>query len=249
MNPLIHTIRRERPLVHCISNLVTANDCANLLLAIGASPTMAQAPEEMAEITAQADALVLNTGTPSGAKYEACRLAGQTANRLGIPVVLDPVGVGASTWRLENVRRLLEEVHPAVIRANFGEAEALLGRSSRERGVDSLPAQEDGAAELAEALARKYGCTVLLTGRVDVVTHGEQKATLSGGSERMKCVTGAGCMLSALCGAFASVTDPFRAAAEASRLWKDAARIAEQAAGEKGLGSFHAALFDVISNT
>lgn len=248
MNPLVHTIRQRKPLVHCISNLVTANDCANILLAIGASPTMAQAPEEMEEITAQANALVLNTGTPSGAKYEACRLAGRTANRLGIPVVLDPVGVGASAWRLENVRGLLAEVHPSIIRANFGEAEALLGRSGRERGVDSLPADGNGAECLAEELARKYGCTVLLTGREDVVTDGERKTVLSGGSELMKRITGAGCMLSALCGAFAAVTDPFQAAAAASQLWKDTARMAERTAGKMGLGSFHAALFDMISN-
>ena len=247
MNPLVHAIRQKKPLVHCISNLVTANDCANILLAIGASPTMAQAPEEMEQIAAQADALVLNTGTPSASKFDACRLAGQAANRRGIPVVLDPVGVGASRWRLENVRCLLEQLQPAIIRANFGEAEALLGRSSRERGVDSLPADGDGAAELAEALAREYGCTVLLTGREDVLTDGKNRMVLSGGSGLMKHLTGAGCMLSALCGAFASVTAPFQAAAAAGQLWKDIAREADAIAGKTGLGSFHMALFDVAS--
>ena len=129
-------IRARKPLLHCISNLVTANDCANLALAVGASPIMAQAPQEMADIAVLASAVVLNTGTPDEAKFTATRLAGAAANRRGIPVVLDPVGVGASPWRLENIRQLLQEVHPAILRANYGEAAALLGLSAAEHGVD-----------------------------------------------------------------------------------------------------------------
>ena len=127
-------IRARKPLLHCISNLVTANDCANLALAVGASPIMAQAPQEMADIAVLASAVVLNTGTPDEAKFTAARLAGAAANRRGIPVVLDPVGVGASPWRLENIRQLLQEVHPAILRANYGEAAALLGLALRGRG-------------------------------------------------------------------------------------------------------------------
>lgn len=112
-------IRARKPLLHCISNLVTANDCANLALAVGASPIMAQAPQEMADIAVLASAVVLNTGTPDEAKFTAARLAGAAANRRGIPVVLDPVGVGASPWRLENIRQLLQEVHPAILRAQL----------------------------------------------------------------------------------------------------------------------------------
>ena len=156
-------IRARKPLLHCISNLVTANDCANLALAVGASPIMAQAPQEMADIAVLASAVVLNTGTPDEAKFTAARLAGAAANRRGIPVVLDPVGVGASPWRLENIRQLLQEVHPAILRANYGEAAALLGLSAAEHGVDSLTVPIDAAA-CAKALAQKLGTVVVLSG-------------------------------------------------------------------------------------
>ena len=113
-------IQAQHPLLHCISNIVSANDCANLALAIGASPIMAQAPQEMADIAALASAVVLNTGTPDEAKFTAARTAGATANRRGIPVVLDPVGVGASPWRLANIQSLLQQVQPAIVRVNAG---------------------------------------------------------------------------------------------------------------------------------
>ena len=108
---ILKEIRSRKPLVHCISNIVTANDCANLLLTIGASPMMAQAPEEMEEITAISSATVLNTGTPDAARFAACEICGVHANRLHRPVVLDPVGVGASSWRLVNVQHLLAAGH------------------------------------------------------------------------------------------------------------------------------------------
>lgn len=193
-------IRARKPLLHCISNLVTANDCANLALAVGASPIMAQAPQEMADIAVLASAVVLNTGTPDEAKFTAARLAGAAANRCGIPVVLDPVGVGASPWRLENIRQLLQEVHPAILRANYGEAAALLGLSAAEHGVDSLTVPIDAAA-CAQALAQKLGTVVVLSGAEDLVTDGTALHTVSGGSDLMRRVTGAGCMLTVLCGA------------------------------------------------
>lgn len=242
---LSDSVIRKNPLVHCISNIVSANDCANLLLAVGASPIMAQAPEEMAEIAAMADALVLNTGTPSREKLEACRIAGITANARNIPVILDPVGVGASAWRLEQITELLRAVHPSIIRANGAEAGALLGDRAGEHGVDS-----DGdvtEASLAQALAKRYQCTVLLSGETDIISDGERVTAVTGGSPRMKQITGAGCMLSALCGAFAGVTDPFSAAEAAAALWKHGAEYAEKQAGALGLGSFHAALFDAVS--
>ena len=171
-------IRARKPLLHCISNLVTANDCANLALAVGASPIMAQAPQEMADIAVLASAVVLNTGTPDEAKFTAARLAGAAANRRGIPVVLDPVGVGASPWRLENICQLLQEVHPAILRANYGEAAALLGLSAAEHGVDSLTVPIDAAA-CAQALAQKLGTVVVLSGAEDLVTDGTALHTAS----------------------------------------------------------------------
>ena len=124
---ILEEIRSKKPLVHCISNIVTANDCANLLLAIGASPMMAQATEEMEEITAISSSTVLNTGTPDAARFDACQICGVHANRLHRPVVLDPVGVGASSWRLTQVQRLLDTFAPDLVRVNLSEARALLG--------------------------------------------------------------------------------------------------------------------------
>ena len=231
-------IRAQHPLLHCISNIVSANDCANLALAIGASPIMAQAPQEMADIAALASAVVLNTGTPDEAKFTAARTAGATANRRSIPVVLDPVGVGASPWRL---------VQPAIVRVNAGEAAALLGLGGSEHGVDSLTAPK-APAGLAAALAQKLGCVVLLSGTEDLIADGQQLCTVRGGSDRMRTVTGAGCMLSVLCGAFAAVQpgDAFTAAVQAARFWKACAEQAEDHAA--GAGSFRVALFDAAGN-
>ena len=239
----IHT---RKPLLHCISNLVTANDCANLALAVGASPIMAQAPQEMADIAALADAVVLNTGTPDDAKFTAARLAGAAANRRGIPVVLDPVGVGASPWRLQNIRQLLQEVHPSILRANYGEATALLGLSASEHGVDSLAVPTDAAA-CAKALAAGLATVVVLSGAEDIITDGTALHTVTGGSALMRSVTGAGCMLSVLCGAFAAVQPAalLDAARQASTFWKQCAAKAEAQA--HGPASFRAALLDAAA--
>lgn len=240
-------IRAQHPLLHCISNIVSANDCANLALAIGASPIMAQAPQEMADIAALAGAVVLNTGTPDEAKFAAARTAGATANRRSIPVVLDPVGVGASPWRLANIQSLLQQVQPAIVRVNAGEAAALLGLGGSEHGVDSLTAPK-APAGLAAALAQKLGCVVLLSGTEDLIADGQLLCTVRGGSDRMRTVTGAGCMLSVLCGAFAAVQpgDAFTAAVQAARFWKACAEQAEDQAA--GAGSFRVALFDAAGN-
>lgn len=239
-------VRAKRPLVHCISNIVTANDCANLLLAAGASPMMAEAPEEMAEITRLADATVLNTGTPSAGKYAAARICLEESNRLGKPVVLDPVGVGAGSWRLARVAELLESGTPDIVRVNLAEAEALLGLGSAEQGVDS-PGRTKTEHRLAaaRALAAKLGCTVLLTGARDIVSDGARSAAISGGSELMPLVTGGGCMLSALCGAILAVEgDAFAAAYAASLCWKRCSELAEQMSGRAGPGSLRASLMD-----
>ena len=239
-------VRAKRPLVHCISNIVTANDCANLLLAAGASPMMAEAPEEMAEITRLADATVLNTGTPSAGKYAAARICLEESNRLGKPVVLDPVGVGAGSWRLARVAELLESGTPDIVRVNLAEAEALLGLGSAEQGVDS-PGRTKTEHRLAaaRALAAKLGCTVLLTGARDIVSDGARSAAISGGSELMPLVTGGGCMLSALCGAILTVEgDAFAAACAASLCWKRGSELAEQMSGRAGPGSLRASLMD-----
>ena len=236
-------VREKRPLIHCVSNIVTANDCANLALAVGASPMMAPAPEEMAAISSISDTPVLNTGTPDAEKFQACRICVSAAHH---PVVLDPVGVGASPWRLGQVRALLEDFTPAILRVNLGEAQALLGTGGREQGVDSpLPASQAERREFAMALARRRRTAVLLTGPEDLITDGERVWCVTGGSDAMSRVTGTGCMLSVLCGVFAAVEpDAAEAAVLASAFWKVCARRAELLTGERGPGSFHTALLD-----
>lgn len=242
----LSAVRRSRPLVHCVSNIVTVNDCANVLLAAGASPIMAQAMEEMDEITAGCDATVLNTGTPEGAhRWDLCRLCGRLAAADHQPVVLDPVGVGASAWRLAHVESLLESFTPTLIRVNLGEAQALLHQKSRERGVDSGSAGVDEQLSCARELAARLGTAVLLTGGEDVVTDGVRAWRIRGGSSRMASLTGAGCMLSALCGALCAVeSDAARAAVAAAAFWKACSHRAEESAGALGPGHFHMALLD-----
>ena len=247
---LLAAVREKRPLVHCISNIVTANDCANILYAVGASPMMAEACEEMPEISALADTAALNLGTPSRRKYEAARICLEESNRLGKPVVLDPVGVGASSWRLEQVALLLESGRPDIVRVNLAEAEALLGLGRSEQGVDSPGRTERETRErAAAALAERLGCAVLLTGPVDIAAApGGSMEAVSGGSALAPLVTGSGCMLSALCGAFAAVTeDMFAAAAAASRFWKRCSERAEALCSGRGPGSFRAALMDAAA--
>ena len=243
---LLEAVRCRRPLVHCISNLVSANDCANLALAVGASPVMAQAPEEMEALAAASAAAVLNTGTPDEEKFRSCLLRGQAAQRLGQPVILDPVGVGGSPWRLGRVEALLSAFTPSLLRVNPGEAQALLHLESQERGVDSPAAPDpDRRAELALRLARERGTAVLLTGPEDLASDGEALWKISGGSPLTAQITGTGCMLSVLCGVFAAVEpDALRAAVAAAAFWRACARRAEERAGNRGPGSFRAALLD-----
>ena len=239
-------IRILRPLVHCVSNIVSANDCANLALAVGASPMMAHAAEEMEDITAISSATVLNTGTPDAERFKVCLACGKAANAAAQPLVLDPVGVGASPWRLREMQALLEEVRPDILRVNLGEALALCRRAGREQGVDStIVAGREQRIAAAGELARLSGASVLLTGEEDVVTDGERVWLIRGGSALSSRVTGTGCMLSVLCGAFAAVEPDFaEAAALASAFWKLCAERAERESAGRGPGSFHAALID-----
>ena len=192
----LNNIRQKQPLIHCITNYVTANDCANLLLACGARPVMADAPEESAAIAAHARALVLNLGTLSESRLQAMCLAGAAANRNGIPVVLDPVGIWASDYRWNAARILLQEVRFAAIRGNTQEIQSMLRIAG---GSQPMPA-DDAEMQLA-SLAQT---TVICTGEQDIVTNGKTTFRIRNGHPVLRQITGAGCMLSALVGAFLS---------------------------------------------
>lgn len=249
MNDLLEVLeklRKNNPLVHTIANHVTANDCANLLLAIGASPIMADAPQEMEAITSLSQVTVLNLGTPNDTKYQAVMTAGRKANELNHPVIIDPVGVGVSDYRLQNMTTIFTQVQPSIIRANVGEVQSLLGERSLSRGVDSYDTQDSSGIKAAIKLAKKMSCVILMTGKEDFITDGVKHYTIHGGSPRFKQITGTGDMLSVLCGAFATVTTPILAAVYAAYIWKV---IGEAALKESnGLGQARISLFDYAEN-
>lgn len=236
-------LRAAQPLLHCIANQVTANDCANLALAAGASPIMAHAPEEAAGIAALCDAAVLNIGTPTEELFRACELCGKTVRERNRPLILDPVGVGASPWRLRHAEELLKNCSPTILKANYAEVLALLGDSAAARGVDSIEAAVADKQAAASRLSREIGAAVMISGEEDLIADGGLVWRVAGGSPRMRQITGAGCMLSILCGAFAAVEpDAGQAAVLASAFWKLCASRAERMS--TGLGGFHMALLD-----
>jgi len=240
-------IRERKPLVHQITNYVVMNETANATLSLGALPVMAHAVEEVEEMASVAGALVLNIGTLSAHWIEAMLLAGKAANRAGAPVVLDPVGAGATRLRTETAKRILDGVEIAVVRGNAAEVATLAGREAEIRGVESIGASDSGA-DLAKAAARALGCVAAVTGPVDHVSDGEHSIAVANGHELLATVSGTGCMATAITGCFLAVAvdRPLEAAVEALVAFgiagEDAARDA------KGPGTFHAALYDALYN-
>ena len=241
----LRRMRAERPLVHQITNFVVMNETANATLALGALPVMAHAPEEVGEMAAVAGALVLNIGTLTLEWVQSMVLAGKSANRAGVPVILDPVGAGATSLRTRSSQRLLDEVAVAILRGNAAEVGTLAGRSARIRGVESLDTADD-TGELAAAAARSLGCVVAVTGPVDAVSDGRTTLRVANGHQMLATVTGTGCIASAVTGCFAAVNreQPLRAATEALVALGVAGEDA--AAQSRGPGSFHVALYDAL---
>ncbi|MBT9156567.1 MAG: Hydroxyethylthiazole kinase [Firmicutes bacterium] len=242
---LLDKIRAERPLVHQITNYVSVNDCANVVLAIGGAPVMADDKDEVEDMAAIASALVLNIGTLNSRTVEAMFLAGRQANRLGKPVILDPVGVGATRLRTETARALLREIKFAVVRGNISEISALAGNAGTTRGVDASGA-EGNAARVAARLAEMTGSVVAVTGAVDAIAHAGQLLRVSNGHPMLTRITGTGCMATALTGAFCAVTDDYSLAAAGGLVCLGLAGE-RAAAGHQGIGSFRAGLLDEVS--
>ena len=238
-------LRARKPLVHSITNYVVMNETANAVLALGALPVMAHARDEVAEMVGLAGALVLNIGTLEESWIESMLLAGTAANERGIPVVLDPVGAGATSYRTETAKRILDEVDVSVLRGNPGEVATLVGVAAEVRGVESIGAGGD-AAELAREAARTLGVVASVTGAVDHVSDGERAVAVSNGHELLAAVTGTGCMSTVLTGCFlAAKDDALEAAAEALVAFGVAGEDA--AVDAKGPGSFHVALYDALA--
>jgi len=240
----LRAVRERKPLVHQITNYVVMNETANATLALGALPVMAHAREEVAEMVRLAGALVLNIGTLSPHWVEAMLIAGAAANEAGVPVVLDPVGVGATAYRTETAKRILDQIDVSVLRGNAGEVATLVGVEAEVRGVESIAAGDD-AASIARAAATTLGVIASVTGPVDHVSDGERVAAIANGHPLLAAVTGTGCMSSAITGCFLAVAEPFDAAVAALVAFgvagEDAAREA------KGPGSFHVGLYDALA--
>lgn len=237
-------VRQQRPLVHNITNHVVMNVTANALLAAGAMPVMAHAKEEAAEMAAMAGALVLNIGTLSPFWVDAMLLAGRRANELGVPVILDPVGSGATTYRTETAKRILRETRVAVLRGNASEIISLMSSDAATKGVESVHGVDE-ATGTAVRLAKDLKNTVVITGEIDLVTDGDRVCRVENGHQLMSRITGAGCTATALIGAFHAVDrDPVEASASALAFFGLAGESAAQ--DSRGPGSFQAALLDSL---
>jgi len=240
----VQAIRKTSPLVHNITNYVVMNNTANALLALGASPVMAHAEPEVADMAGIAGALVINIGTLSDPWIAAMFTAAKAARAKGIPMVLDPVGAGATAYRTDTARKLMQQCKPAVIRGNGSEIMALGTQDAATKGVDSASAA-DLAIDTARALHRELGSAVCITGEIDYIVHSDTVLQIKNGHAMMPRVTGLGCTASALCGAFAAVNpDPAAAAAHAMAVMGMAGEMAGGSA--KGPGSVQMHFLDAL---
>lgn len=246
---LFSTIQENNPLVHHITNTVTINDCANATLAVGASPVMATSVEEVEEMAALADTLVINFGTIQAESFTAMILAGRAANRKGIPVIFDPVGVGATAYRKKKAKEFLAEVSVAVIRGNASEINSLIGGNEKMRGVDSTDSSMP-MKELAINAAKLFSCVAVVSGKTDTISTGSKTVQIENGDSWLKSITGTGCMATSLIGCFAGTTDDnFLASVAGMSLMSLAGERAKRHLQEgEGIGTYRVKLMDEIFN-
>lgn len=247
-------VRETNPLVHCITNYVTVNDCANALLAVGASPVMADDRAEVAEITSIAQGLLLNIGTLNRRTIASMKRAAKTANTKGIPIILDPVGAGASTLRTRTAQELVRLARPALIRGNASEITTLHAGSGNTRGADAAEADsgKDAFARTiatAKALSIQSGAVVAATGVTDIITDGTRVITIRNGHPLLARITGSGCMLSCLCAAFCAAAPDRILEASAAAVASMGVCGERAAAGSAvaGTATFRTALIDRLS--
>jgi len=254
---LLKNLRENPPLVHQITNYVTVNDCANITLAIGGSPVMAEDIHEVREMVSLASSLVINIGTLNSVTIESMIEAGKRANELNIPVILDPVGVGATAYRTENGKRIISEVKLAVIRGNLSEIKTMYGIETLTRGVDASESFEASSdeftreKEMARNFAVKFNTVVVITGEVDIITDGKTLYCASNGHKMMARVTGTGCMCTSVIGCYLGAGDNNLLAALAGIV---SMGIAGETAYERldtkieGSGTFRVKILDAIYN-
>lgn len=249
---LLENVKKKKPLVHSITNYVTATDCANIILALGGSPTMADFSKEVEDIAGIASAVVLNMGIINDDMVEAMIIAGKKANACGTPVIFDPVGAGVAPYRNSVAQRFLKEVKINIIRGNISEIKFISGISSVTKGVDAsesdMNMNNEKKIKIAQNLAKKLNCVVAITGVDDIISDGEKNIILSNGTKLLASVTGTGCMTSALCGVYAGAGDDYFIAAISAVLSMSlSGEISEEKNKDIGLGSFHVGIIDAIS--
>lgn len=238
----LRKVREKRPLVQNITNFVVMNTTANALLAIGASPVMAHAKEELEDMLRIANALVVNIGTLDEWWISSMEKAVKIASELKKPIVLDPVGAGATKLRTQTALKLLEAGEIAILRGNFGEIKALIGEHGKTRGVDSAGYDKEEALNLALTAAKEFNTTVAVTGPIDYISNGKKVFVVENGHPMLGKVTGTGCIVTALMGAFVAIDEPLRASTSALAVF---GIVAEKAYEEAPYpGSFHVKLYD-----
>lgn len=239
-------VRNKKPMIHHITNTVVMNFTANVTLCLGAAPVMAPCIEESPEMVSFAGALLLNIGTLNPELVKSMLAAGRVANKLGIPIVFDPVGAGATRLRTDSAKMIASELDISIVRGNAGEVLALSGEEGKVRGVDSMDSV-DGRIDTISSLAARSGCVIAVTGATDIVTDGERTASIDNGHPMMGMVTGTGCSATTSVACFAaSVRDPFHAALGGLA----AIGIAGENAAEicSGPGTFVPCFLDALSN-
>ncbi len=243
---VLEKVRTEKPVVHHLTNWVTIYDCANIVKVFGASPVMAHAKEEVADMAGIASAQVLNIGTLTTDFVLAMKLAAIAANRKGIPVVLDICGAGATKFRDEKCFEILDNVRVDIIKGNASEIARIAGENVSTKGVDAASVEKN-LQEVASGLAKKRNCTVVITGKEDIVADGKRVAIVKNGHPIMANIVGTGCMATSVIGTFAAVEKDLVAASVAGLVcYEVAAEIAAQEA--KGPGTFKVGLFDAVFN-
>lgn len=238
-------VEKQKPLIHCITNPISINQCANSILSVGAKPIMAEHPKEVCEITNASNALMLNIGNITDARMESIILSLKKAKERNIPVLLDVVGIACSKFRRKYVLKLLKKSTPSVIKGNYSEIAALHNVEYFSPGVDAEPCIDiDYITKTAKELAIKYQTVILATGRADIVTDGKRIVYVKNGTPQLASVTGTGCILGALCSAFMTSLSPIDAIISACGYFGICGELAKT---DKGNGSFMVNLIDNLS--
>ncbi|MCL2475114.1 MAG: hydroxyethylthiazole kinase [Chloroflexi bacterium] len=248
---ILEAVREQKPIVHHITNYVTVNDCANVTLAIGASPIMADALEEIDDIGSISSSLVINIGTLNERTVKSMLLAGQKANERCIPVILDPVGAGASALRNQTVEKLLQEVKITVLRGNMSEIGFIAGVQKGARGVDAAHNKDslENSAAMVQEFAQKLNCVVAATGAIDILSDGQRMFYIKNGQAVLGGITGTGCMCTSLIASFCGAGKDYLSAAAGGLLCMGiAADLAWPKTQKAGLGSLRMAIIDELSH-